>query len=38
MQDVIKNIKFWKTIRPYCSNEGHNQTEITVAEKDYYNR
>ena len=31
MQDITDN----KTIRPYLSDNGYNQTKITVLEKDY---
>ena len=39
IQDVTDNKKFWKTIQPYFSDKGYNQTKITIAEKKfYYNR
>ena len=28
------NKKFWKTIPPYFSDKGYNQTNITIIEKD----
>ena len=34
MQDIRDNKKFWKTIRPYFSDKGYNQTKITIVEKD----
>ena len=34
MQDITDNKKFWKTIRPYFSDKGYNQTKITIVEKD----
>ena len=34
IQDVTDNKKFWKIIRPYFSDEGYNQTKITIVEKD----
>ena len=33
-QDIKDNKKFWKTIRPYFSDKGYNQTKITVVKKD----
>ena len=35
MQDITDNKKFWKTIRPYFSDKGYNQTKITIVEKDF---
>ena len=35
IQDITDNKKFWKTIRPYFSDKGYNQTKIT---RFYYNR
>ena len=34
IQDITANKKFWKTIRPYFSDKGYNQTKITIVEKD----
>ena len=34
VQDITDNKKFWKTIRPYFSDKGYNQTKITIVEKD----
>ena len=34
IQDITDNKKFWKTIRPYFSDKGYNQTKITIVEKD----
>ena len=34
MQDITDNEKFWKTIRPYFSDKGYNQTKITIVEKN----
>ena len=34
IQDVTDNKKFWKTIQPYFSDKGYNQTKITIVEKD----
>ena len=34
IQDVTDNKKFWRIIRPYFSDEGYNQTKITIVEKD----
>ena len=34
MQDITDNKKFWKTIQPYFSDKGYNQTKITIVEKD----
>ena len=34
IQDITDNNKFWKTIRPYFSDKGYNQTKITIVEKD----
>ena len=34
MQDIAVNKKFWKTIWPYFSDKGYNQTKITIVEKD----
>ena len=34
MQDITVNKKFWKTIWPYFSDKGYNQTKITIVEKD----
>ena len=34
MQDITDNKKFWKTIRPYFSDKGYNQTKITIVEND----
>ena len=34
MQDITDSKKFWKTIRPYFSDKGCNQTEIKIFEKD----
>ena len=34
MQDITDNKKFWKTIRPYFSDKGYNQTKIKIVEKD----
>ena len=34
MQDITDNKKFLKTTRPYFSDKGNNQTEITIVEKD----
>ena len=34
MQDITDNKKFWKTIPPYFSDKGYNQTNITIIEKD----
>ena len=33
-QNITDNKKFWKTIRPYFSNKGYNQTKIIIVEKD----
>ena len=35
MQAIRDNKKFWKTIRPYFSDKGYNQTKITIVEKDF---
>ena len=34
IQDLTDNKKFWKTIRPYFSDNGYNETKITIVEKD----
>ena len=34
MQDITNNKKFWKTVRPYFSDKGYNQTKITIAKED----
>ena len=34
IQDITDNEKFVKTIRPYFSDKGYNQTNITIVEKD----
>ena len=34
MQEITDNKKFWKTIRPYFSDEGYNQAKMTIVEKD----
>ena len=34
IKDLTDNQKFWKTIRPYFSDKGYNQTKITIVEKD----
>ena len=34
VQDITDNKKFWKTIPPYFSDKGCNQTNITIIEKD----
>ena len=34
MHDITDNKTFWKTIRPYFSDKGYNQTKITIVEKD----
>ena len=34
VQDITDNKKFWKTIPPYFSDKGYNQTNITIIEKD----
>ena len=34
IQDVTDNKKSRKTIRPYFSDKGYNQTKITIVEKD----
>ena len=34
IQDITDNKKFWKTIRPYFSDKGYNQTKKTIVEKD----
>ena len=34
MQDIIDSKKFSKTIRPYFSDKGYNQTKITIVDKD----
>ena len=33
MQDISDNKKFWKTIQPYFSDKGYNQTKVTIVEK-----
>ena len=30
----MDNKKFWKTIQPYFSDKGYNQTKVTIVEKD----
>ena len=32
IRDVTDNKEFWKTIRPYFSDKGYNQTKITIVE------
>ena len=34
MQDIPDNKKLWKTIQPYFSDKGYNQTKVTIVEKD----
>ena len=34
LQDITDNKKSWKTIRPYFSDKGYNQTKIAIVEKD----
>ena len=34
MEGITDSKKFWKTIRPYFSDKGYNQTKITIVEKD----
>ena len=34
VQDITENKNFWKTIRPYFSDKGYNQTKITIVDKD----
>ena len=38
IQDITDNKKLWKTTRPYFSDQGYNQTKITIVEKDSINR
>ena len=33
-QDITDNKKLWKTIRPYLSEKGYNQTKVEIVEKD----
>ena len=34
MKDLTDNKKFWKTIKPFCSNKGLNSNKIMLREKD----
>ena len=34
IQDTTDNKKIWKTIRPYFSDKGYNQSKITIFEED----
>ena len=34
IRDVTDNKKFWKTIRPYFSDKGYNQTKLKIVEKN----